>query len=220
MILFSGFFQFLSDQKKNKVHQLIINSKNKQTNLTLSNNFWSFKVFSSRNFSLSCWAFICFSSCFFLDSAIVLLIQTNEQETQCLCYKAKNSVVQTSKSLKYTKPASAEHFGRVLSLFNWSGTFLKYCALKGQATIQRHRPAWLPPSSPTLREWVGIQAADLLREGEESFSCMWIPCPGGRAGSSSTISPQEVFWRQDSRAVHRKEGQCYSLTTKVSETNI
>lgn len=33
----------------------------------------------------------------------------------------------------------------------------------------------------------------LLRDGEESFSCMWIPCPGGREGSSSTISPQVVL---------------------------
>lgn len=34
---------------------------------------------------------------------------------------------------------------------------------------------------------------DLLREGEDSFSCMCIPWPGGRAGSSSTMSPQELF---------------------------
>lgn len=34
---------------------------------------------------------------------------------------------------------------------------------------------------------------NLLRDGEDSFSCMWIPCPGGRDGSSSTISPHEVL---------------------------
>lgn len=50
--------------------------------LTLSINFWSFRVFSSRNFSLSCWAFICFSSCFFLDSAIVLLIKNKAEQKQ------------------------------------------------------------------------------------------------------------------------------------------
>ncbi len=43
-----------------------------------------------------------------------------------------------------------------------------------------------------------------LREGEDSFSCMWMPWPGGRAGSSSTMSPQEVLWRQGSRAVQVK----------------
>lgn len=48
--------------------------------LTLSINFWSFSVFSSRNFSLSCWAFICFSSCFFLDSAIVLLTKPKKSK--------------------------------------------------------------------------------------------------------------------------------------------
>lgn len=49
-----------------------IKKKGALAKFTLSINFWSFRVFSSRSFSLSCWAFFCFSSCFFFDSAIVL----------------------------------------------------------------------------------------------------------------------------------------------------
>lgn len=45
---------------------------------------------------------------------------------------------------------------------------------------------------------------NLLRDGEDSFSCMWIPCPGGLAGSSSTMSPHEVLWRHVSRATEKK----------------
>lgn len=40
--------------------------------LTLSKSFCSLSDFSSRSLSRSCWAFSCFSSCFFLDSAMVL----------------------------------------------------------------------------------------------------------------------------------------------------
>lgn len=40
--------------------------------LTLSKSFCSLRDFSSRSLSRSCWAFSCFSSCFFLDSAMVL----------------------------------------------------------------------------------------------------------------------------------------------------
>lgn len=50
-----------------------------------------------------------------------------------------------------------------------------------------------------------LTIVDLLREGEDSFSCMCIPWPGGRAGSSSTMSPQELFWRHDSRAARKTD---------------
>lgn len=40
--------------------------------LTLSKSFCSLWLFSSLSLSRSCWALSCFSSCFFLDSAMVL----------------------------------------------------------------------------------------------------------------------------------------------------
>lgn len=46
--------------------------------LTLSRSFCSLWVFSSRSLSRSCWAFSCFSSCFFLDSAMVLPNKTEK----------------------------------------------------------------------------------------------------------------------------------------------
>lgn len=43
-------------------------------------------------------------------------------------------------------------------------------------------------------------SSNLLRDGEDSFSCICIPWPGGRDGSSSTMSPHELLWRHDSWA--------------------
>lgn len=59
------------------------------------------------------------------------------------------------------------------------------------------------------------ETQNLLREGEDSFSCICIPWPGGREGSSSTMSPQEVFCRHDSRAAQTR----INVSTKATKSH-